>query len=435
MREAQRTEPERAVGTGRETVTITGISAAGAGVARLADGRVAFIHGTAPGDVVDVRVTRKHQRWANAGLVRLREAGPDRRQPPCPLDPVCGGCTLQHMNPEAQRRARAEMVRETMRRIGGIDIDLPDVVASPAEFEYRNRVSFHLRRLSGDQVIAGFHGLERPDRLIDVDEQCLLPEPVIRSAWRDLRREWGRSAHRLPSGESLRITLQSTGTGDVGLLVEGGFGDGRPDEILERVPSLTSVWKVTPDGRTVHLAGRPALSEEGDASFHAGVFTQVNRAVAGRLESHVDDLLGEVADSRMIDAYCGIAARAIRYAKAGARVTGIEADGRATEVASRSAGSGFDIVHGLVEDHIAGQLPADVVILNPPRAGIHERVTSTLIGQPPARIVYVSCDPATLARDCARLADRFTIGGVRCFDMFPQTAHVETVVDLRCVTT
>jgi 23S rRNA (uracil1939-C5)-methyltransferase len=417
-----------------ETVVITGIAAGGAGVARLADGRVAFIHGTAPGDHVDSRVTQQHRRWVRARTVRLIQAGPDRRPSPCPFDAVCGGCTLQHIAIAAQRREKAALVREAMRRIGGIEIDVPDVVESLSEFEYRNRVTFHLRRLGAERVVAGFHELERADRLVDVDGRCLLPEPTIRTAWRDLRREWGRNAHRLPAGESLRITLQSAGSGEVGLLTEGGYGDGRPDEIIERVPSITAVWKMDADGRVTHLAGRRALGEAEDASLPAGVFTQVNRAVADRLGEHVDDLLGEVAGRHIIDAYCGIAIRAIRWAAAGARVSGIEADERAAAEARRRCDGQCDIVHGLVEDHMADLLPADIVILNPPRAGVHERVVRALIDRPPGRLLYVSCDPATLARDCARLAERYTIRDVRCFDMFPQTAHIETVVDLRCAT-
>jgi 23S rRNA (uracil1939-C5)-methyltransferase len=418
-----------------QSVEITGIAAGGAGVGRLADGRVVFIHRTSPGDRLEARVLSTRKRWAKAELVRMNEPGPDRRDPPCPLYARCGGCALQHMNRDAQVRAKATIVADALRRIGGLGIDVPEVVTAANEFEYRNRVSFQLRRLHTDHVIAGFHEMDRPSTILDVDERCLLPEPAIRDSWKVLRREWGRSAHRLPAGESLRLTLQSTGSGDVGLMIHDGFGDGRPDEILERVPGIVAVWKTGPDGEPVHLAGRTALHDDDGVDLEAGVFTQVNRAVARRLEAHLRSLLGDVTGTRIIDAYCGVAGRAIRLAEAGARVTGIETNPRAVAEARRRSVPGFDIVEGPVEDELAGVLPADVIIVNPPRAGIDGTVCDTILGLSAARVIYVSCDPATLARDCARLAPRFTMNGARCFDMFPQTAHIETVADLRCVTT
>jgi len=421
--------------TRTETVTITGIAAGGAGVGRLADGRVAFIHGTAPGDRVEARITSVRKRWTRAEVVRMIEAAPGRREPPCPLFGRCGGCTLQHLNCDDQLRAKREIVVQALRRIGHIDGDVPAVVAAANEFEYRNRVAFQLRRLDADRVVAGFHMLERPGRILDVDERCLLPEPEIRRTWQGLRLAWGRGACRLPAGASLRLTLQSAPSGTVGLMIEDGFGPGRPDELIARVPGLVAIWKRDGDGTLRCLAREATLHDAGGMDLVAGVFTQVNRAVASLLEAHVRERCGDVNELRVIDAYCGTGTHGARLAAAGARVTGIELDARAVAQARRREVPGFRIVEGRVEDHLRALLPADAVLVNPPRTGLDASVCDSLLEQPPARLIYVSCNPATLARDCARLVSSFTIRDIRCFDMFPQTAHIETVVELQCATT
>jgi 23S rRNA (uracil1939-C5)-methyltransferase len=421
-------------------VEIRGIGAGGAGVGRLPDGRAVFVHRTAPGEVVETRVVEEHRRWARGVAVRVVREAPDRRVAPCPHYDLCGGCTLEHLSYPAQLRAKATIVAEALRRIGGLDVDIPEVVPSPAEFRYRNRVSFTLIRLGGGRVVAGFHELERPGRIVDITEACLLPEPAIGEVWGQLRAEWGEDAHRLPSGRRLRLTLRASAEGEVALLVEGGYAPGRAEELVSRIPRLAAVWHRPGGGEEapVLLAGREALAEtwaDEEVGLSGAVFLQVNRGAAQRLEAYVQELAGEVAGRRVVDAYCGIGLHSRRLARKGAEVVGIELDARAVEIARASAPAGAHYIAGRVEEHLAQALPADLVILNPPRAGLDAAVPAALAERPPARIVYVSCDPATLARDLGRLAPRFGIGSVRCFDLFPQTAHVETVVELRCDTT
>lgn len=419
-------------------VQITDIAAGGAGVGRLPDGRVVFVQRTAPGDQAEIHVRERKRHWARGSLHRLLESGPGRRPAPCPHYDRCGGCTLEHLAYPTQLVAKERIVREALRRIGRLSTAVGPVVPSPREFRYRNRVSFTLIRLSAGGVVAGFHQLERPDRVLDIDEACLLPEPVIGQVWNALRREWGENASRLPSGHRLRLTLRATAPGQVSLLADGGFAQGRPTELLERVPSLTAVWhQAEGDAGPRLVAGSAALTE----SWHdiplelsGGVFLQVNRQAARLLESYVLERIGEPEGKRMVDAYCGVGLYARRLAGQGARVVGVEIDPAAVAEARRNAPEGVTFLEGRVDRLLAQLLPADLVILNPPRTGLPAAAVASLRGAPPGRILYVSCDPATLARDLQRLGPGCRIRSLRAFDLFPQTAHVETVVELECVT-
>lgn len=419
-----------------ERVVISGIAAGGAGVGRLADGRALFVHRTAPGEEVEARVTRRKARWARGSLVRVLRRSPDRREAPCPFYDRCGGCTLEHMTYAAQLGAKARIVTDALQRIGGLVLDPPGITPSPAEFRYRNRVSFTLERVRGG-VRAGFHELERPDAVLDIDEGCLLPEPAVAEAWGALRRAWGRDANRLPSGRELRLTLRGTATGRVTLLVQGGYGSGQPEELLRRVPPLDAVWhQPAPASSPVLLAGDARLEEtwsDEDLGVAGAVFLQINRGAAALLETHVVDLAGDIDGRTVIDAYCGVGLHARRLSRRGGRVTGIELDPLALDEARRAV-PGAHFIGGRVEDELPGVLPADLVIVNPPRAGLAPAAADALLAKPPDRIIYVSCDPATLARDVARLAPRFAVRSIRCFDLFPQTAHVETVLELTCST-
>lgn len=421
----------------RERIAITGIAAGGAGVGRLADGRAVFVARTAPGDQADVAVVAEHGRWARGRLLDVAVPGPDRCEAPCVHYARCGGCALQHISRPGQLRAKATMVAEALRRIGRIDAPVPEVVPSPREFGYRNRVSFTLRRTTRG-VVAGFHHVDRPDRIVDIDAQCLLPEPVIPPVWDRLRSGWGPTAALLPAGPVLRLTLRAASEGDVLLLIESGVGRGDPETLLARTAGLVSIWHADrPGGEARLLAGTAALRDRWgvfDDGVQGAAFVQVNRGAAALLEAWVEELAGAVHGQRVIDGYCGIGVRACAFAERGAVVTGIDLDAGAIALARQAAQAGAAFEVGRVEDHLVGLLPADLVVLNPPRSGLHAGVCEALRERPPARMIYVSCDPATMARDLARLRPVLALRSLRCFDLFPQTAHVESVAGLTCVT-
>jgi 23S rRNA (uracil1939-C5)-methyltransferase len=287
--------------------------------------------------------------------------------------------------------------------------------------------------------VAGFHQLERPAHVLDVDQRCLLPEHPVADAWGELRASWGPGAQLLPAGASLRLTLRSSLAGQVALLVEGGQGTGQPEELLRRVPAIAALWLSEGSGAPpVLAAGVEELDESwGDeqVALNGDVFLQVNRTAAALLEAQVFALARTVAGMRVVDAYCGVGLHARRLARAGALVTGLEVDGPAVRQAAAAAPPGATFLEGRVEDLLPRALPAQLVILNPPRTGVHGAALEALLQQPPDRIIYISCDPATLARDLSRLASGFAVQSLHCFDLFPQTSHVETVAELACSTT
>jgi len=431
---AARHRPEEAI------VEIRGIAAGGAGVGRLPDGCAVFVQRTAPGDRARVAVVERKRRWARAELRELLSPGPHRRPAPCPHYDRCGGCTIEHIDYPAQLGIKATIVAEALRRIGGLDVPRPEVTPSPQEFRYRNRVSFTLRRLGAGRVVAGFHEVDRPGRIVDITDACLLPEPAVARAWGALRRAWGDDAHRLPSGRELRLTLRGAAGGEVTLLVDGGYSPGRPEELIASVPALAAIWH-RPAGAQdwTLLAGSATVTEQWsdeEVALSGVAFLQVNRAAAAALEEHVFTLARRATGpgARVVDAYCGVGLHARRLAREGAAVVGIELDPSAVNEARRAAPPGAEFRLGRVEDLLPAALPADLVILNPPRRGLHAAVPETLVARPPARLIYVSCDPATLARDLARLRPAFRLRSLHCFDLFPQTTHVETVAELECAT-
>ncbi|MGQ0812898.1 MAG: class I SAM-dependent RNA methyltransferase [Gemmatimonadota bacterium] len=421
-----------------ELVQITNIAAGGAGVGRLRDGRAVFVHRTATGDRVNVTLVEKKKTWARGALERIETPGPGRRDAPCRYYDKCGGCTLEHLEYETQLAAKSQIVHDALTRIGKLTVEAPVVIGSPHEFRYRNRVSFTLLRLA-NRVVAGFHELEQPGRVLDVGSACLLPEEAIAAAWKQLRTVWGERALLLPAGQKLRLTLRATAEGVVSLVVEGGNNPGQPDALLAAATRIASIWhRPRPDAPLVLLAGSEAIAEswqDEDLDLSGSVFLQVNRAAAQLLEEHVMSMLGDVTGKGIVDAYCGVGLHARRLARMGALVIGIELDPLAIDEAKAANVEGTRFVCGRTEDEIARFLPADIVILNPPRAGIHESVARILVKKTGKRLIYVSCNPATLARDLDRLRACYHVESVRGFDLFPQTAHVETVVELRCATT
>ena len=412
---------------------IESIGAGGGGVARARDGRVLFVQRTAPGEDVLVRIAPSRKRWAHAQLIRVIEPSEARRQAPCPHYERCGGCTIEHLHYGAQLEAKARIVRDALSRIGGLDIEIPDVVPSPDEFRYRNRVSFTLRRMPERQVVAGFHELGHAERIVDITEACLLPEPALAAVWGQIRAAWGEYAARLPSGPELRLTVRTTASGLATLLIEGGYSGGQPEVLLALVPSLRSVWHRARPGDTAQLvAGDDDVEETWGGEtlrVRGSLFLQVNRAGAQLLDAHVFALAAPRPGMRIVDAYSGVGLHARRFRDAGADVAGIELDPYAAAEAERA---GIRTLQTTVEEGLPQTLPADLVILNPPRGGVDPDVVRSLLESPPARLIYVSCDPATLARDLSRLRDAYTAKSVRCFDLFPQTTHVETVVELTC---
>jgi 23S rRNA (uracil1939-C5)-methyltransferase len=414
-------------------VLIRSLGAGGVGVGELEEGKVVFVPGTVSGDRVRVRVVQERRRWARGVVTELLQEGEDRVVPPCPHYQTCDGCSLQHLAYEAQIGAKGAIVGDALRRIGGLSIQDPEVHPSPRQVRDRNKISTILRRLPGGRVVAGFRQRESRSRILDVGAECLLPEEGLAKLWEDLRRGWGPGAAYLPRGRELRLELR--GVGERGsLLVQGGVGKGDPERLLEQVPALASIWRRDADGGTRLLAGESFLEilwlGQG-LRLRGGAFLQVNRPVGEDLHRHVLMLAGEVSGKRVIEGYSGAGLLGRELARRGGEVVAIEADEWGVEEARRESPSSFQAVRGRVEDLLQAHLPADLLLLNPPRGGLDPRIPSLLEDGAVPRIIYVSCDPGTLARDLRRIGDRYEMEEVSSFDLFPQTAHIETVVSMR----
>lgn len=400
-------------------VTIESIAAGGDGVGRV-EGRVVFVPRSAPGDVGIVEMPAKG-RFARVEFREVRVASSLRVQPSCMHYVVdrCGGCQLQHIEYEAQLRAKSQIVRDAMQRIGRREVDLPTVRPSAVSWRYRRKLTLALRRRGGTWQ-AGLHPFDDPRRVFSLDDCPITHEDVLR-AWRDVL----AAGRHLPPANELRGAVRLDEKNAASLTIEGGRDWSQSEKFFAAVPRLTALWWLPEGQERRRLHAREAASAPGAS------FAQVNPAVAAALQQRVIELVMLRRPETAVDAYAGLGDTGVALAARGVRVTTIELDPDAVVWSSTRLPSGSHALGGRVENILGDTLPADVVLLNPPRAGVDKRVTEILeAAQPkPAAIVYVSCDPATLARDVARLA-RYRIASLESFDMFPQTAHVETICEL-----
>jgi 23S rRNA (uracil1939-C5)-methyltransferase len=399
-------------------VTIDRIAAGGDGIARH-EGMVVFVPRSAPGDRARVRFDLR-KRFARGTIEALLESSHDRVEPPCRhyVQDRCGGCQLQHLDYVAQTEAKRGIIRDSLVRIGKRDVDLPAIVPSDRPWRYRRKLTLAMRKNRHDGWTIGLHPYDNPGRVFQLGDCPITDERVI-DVWRQVM-----AANELfPAESELRAFVQLTENG-AAVVMEGGNSWPARRAFFERVPLATSLWW-KPANR-----GRTLVAERGNAAGGAS-FMQVNPEMGRAMHAYVLERARAHAPSTVVDAYAGSGATAIPLAHDGARVTAIEADRDAVARCSTQLPEGSRAIAARVEDVIASSLPADVVLINPPRTGIHETVARALETSAPAprAVIYVSCDPGTLARDLARMP-RYRITSLKAFDMFPQTAHVETVCEL-----
>lgn len=401
------------------TLDITSIAAGGDGVARH-EGMVVFVPRTAPGDRVRARLRAKG-RFARGTLITVEQPGPGRVAPECPHyeRDRCGGCQLQHLSLDAQRAAKAQMVQDAFARIGKRAVPRPAVHGAGEPWRYRRKLTLALRRV-GDGWRAGLHRAGAPDEVFALDD-CLIADARIVAAFRDLM---AQGAHLLPHVPSLRASVRRDGD-DVLLVVEGGMQWPEGKAFAAACASVSAAWWVNDDGRRRLLLDRRGRKDAGAS------FVQVNAEVAAALGARVEALVMAHAPAAVIDAYAGTGDAAVALARHGVRVTAIEFDADASAACAARLAAPSRAVAAKVEDVLADAFPVDVVLLNPPRVGVDAAVTTALAAcdPKPRAIIYVSCDPATLARDVSRLPG-WRVASLDCYDMFPQTAHVETVCEL-----
>jgi 23S rRNA (uracil1939-C5)-methyltransferase len=403
-------------------VRILRLAAGGDGVGTLDDGRTVFVPRTAPGDLVELAELRVARRYARARPHRIMERSPQRVEPPCPhyTADECGGCQLQHLAYSAQLDSRRRFAGDALRRLGRLDIEDPPIEPAPRQFGYRTRIT-----LAARNARIGLHRYGRPGAVFDL-EHCPITAEPLNAVWAHLRDVRALLPPRL---EQLVLRLDRAGSCHV--IARGAVTASwtRADELARKLSDAgtPAVLWWEPDGGVPRVvAGRPG------AAAPAGVFEQVNPDMAASARSFAVDQLGPTEAAQVWDLYAGIGDTTTLLAARGAIVSSVELDPRAVAYADRTGPPASRHI-GPVED-MARALPSpELVVTNPPRTGMHAKAAAILRGSGARRIVYISCDPATLARDLLRLAPVYRLGEARCFDLFPQTAHVETVAVLERV--
>lgn len=404
------------------------------------DGKVVFVRGAAPDEEVEAVLREERRAFAYADAVSILRPSLQRRDPPCPYLPRCGGCPWQHLTYGAQLKAKRDIVREHLRRIAALDVPVAPALPSPREFGYRQRLKLRVEQRAVGFYAAGSH------TLVPV-EHCLLG---ARPA--DAAIAWAADLVRAVRCAVRRIEIISRGDGSEDVVMAGEVeGAWVPDD-----EPCCAAWQAAHQGVAgLMLSGRGWRRTWGDTRVsiepepglsllvHAGSFTQVNPAANQLLVDTVLRLADPRPNLRVVDLYAGAGNFSLPVARRGATVLAVEHDPRsaadATANARQLALAQCRVrrarAEHAIEELVAAGARFDVAVLDPPRSGA-AAVLAPLMQLAPPRIIYVSCNPATLARDLRRLAARYRIDLVQPLDMFPHTYHVETVVraELACET-
>lgn len=437
-------------------LVIESISSDGSGVGHF-EGQAIFVPDTAPGDRLEVRIVKDCRRYAFGKIQRVIERSPQVIPPACPACAACGGCCFWHLDYAAELCAKQGFVQEAFRRLGGLELPVRPILPSPQTSRYRNKAQFPVQKGPDGHIRAGFYA-QRSHRLIPC-EDCLLQPPLlnqIAAAACGLMEQLGISAYDEQTHTGLvRHLLLRLGarTGQAMLcVVANGRSLPRAKEfcaaLQSRFPALVSIQlncntrpgNVILGSECILLAGSPAIEDEmcgvpvslGPLSFY-----QVNTPAAEQLYRAARDAAALGPGETLLDLYCGMGAIGLSIAGPNQPLVGVEVVPEAVEAARRSAARmGRQNARFLCAD--AGQAAAqlareglrpDVVLLDPPRKGCDEATLAAVCAMGPDRVVMISCNPATAARDVRWLAGQgYRPQYLQPADLFPRTRHVETIV-------
>ena len=459
-------------------VTIADAGAEGMAVARV-DGLVVFVPFVVPGDVVDIQLCKKKKNYAEGRAVKFHSYSPLRVEPLCPHFSVCGGCKWQTMSYEAQLEAKQRQVRDNLERLGAVDCSgMHPIGGSERTNYYRNKLEFTFSNRAwrtAEQLAEGndphpngglgFHIPQVFDKVLPIEHCALQADPSneIRLAVRDYAEANGLEFYdiRNHTGYLRNLVIRNTSAGDWMVIAIIASEDTAPllpmlDMLHEKFPQITSLQYIINqkmndsysdlevhtyrgadhiEERMEGYAGRPALR----FIINPKSFYQTNSAQAQRLYSYVAELAELQPTDTLYDLYTGTGTIALFLASMCRKVVGIEyveeaiADAKVNAKLNGFDNTSFhagDMAQVLTQQFIAANGRPDVVVTDPPRAGMHEKVVQQLLEAAPRKIVYVSCNPATQARDLQMLSARYEVRRIQPVDMFPHTHHVENVAEL-----
>lgn len=457
-----------------EEVTIENIGAEGKSVARV-DNIVVFVKEAVPGDVADLQVFRKKGRYMEARVVKYHSLSEQRAEPFCEHFGVCGGCKWQHLPYDRQLFYKQQQVEDAFRHIAGIEIpETLDILASDPIIQYRNKLEYTfsnhrwlLTHEAGSEEplehtnAVGLHVPGRFDKVVDIHTCYLQEEPTneVRNFLREIALEMGLSFydHRTNEGLLRNLIIRTTTLGEVMVILSVQFDQPELFYLLEAInekfPLLTSLmYTINPkknetlyDQEIITFSGRDHIFEKlEELTFKIGPksFFQTNSHQALELYRKTREFAGLTGDEVLYDLYTGTGTIANFMAPRAKSVVGIESVPESIENARVNseinhidntrffAGDMKDI---LSDSFIREQGHPDVIITDPPRAGMHAKVVEQILKIAPERIVYVSCNPATQARDIELLGRSYTVSRVQPVDMFPHTHHVENIALLELI--
>ena len=448
-----------------ENITITDIGAEGKAIARV-DGMVVFVPYVVPGDVADIKILKKKKSYAEGKAVAIHQFS-DRRVPPqCPHFGTCGGCRWQTLNYADQLAAKQQQVRDNFERLGHLDCaGMQPICGSEHIYEYRNKLEFTFSSRAWHDLppapdapaepgALGFHIPTLFDKVLNI-EHCAL-QPALSDSIRLAARDYA-VAHHLPfydirnhTGCLRNLIVRNTADGQwmvVLVIAERHPGwEGLMDHLRDTFPQITSLQYIINDKFNDSYTDLPSTTYAGQDhiqetmqgyngadpllfTIRPQTFYQTNSPQAQRLTVY--------------DLYTGTGTIALFLARMCRQVVGIEyvedsiAAARENAIANHIGNTRFfagDMAKVLTPQFVSEQGHPDIVVTDPPRAGMHEKVVEQLLAMQPRRIVYVSCNPATQARDISLLSAKYRLGRIQPVDMFPHTQHVENVAELTLLT-